>query len=311
MDYSSCYQMTSLLAQGNCTSLQRTQHQALMAMAVAVALRLITGIDSIEKHLLLAVFTPPAHPQYTPPEQRFKVPPKLWSRAVRPPGTLVIPRVSTMPRARGKPRRGAAWYTAESRRQRQRKFEQALAIASTRRSRKPRTPPMAYVEEITLEEAMQSYPPTEFGKEDKPPPRDTQKDFKANSPEDHFPTCFVEEETPLDATTGTATQSLNRSEQTSREAMDSRHQASVDSYGLEQPPFTDLGHLALIFELRSLMDDQVFRLARIDQRLDMLFAAHSKNLPQRQCPTCAQTYVLPAGWRQQGNEKKRTGKTVQ
>jgi hypothetical protein len=158
MDHNSHYQTTSLLAQGNCTSLQHTQHQALMAMAVAVALCLITGIDSIEKHLIIAVFTPPAHLQYTPPEQRFKAPSKLWSRAVHPLGTLVIPRVSTMPRARGKPRRGAAWYMAESRRQRQRKFEQALAIASTRRRRKSRTPPMAYVEEIALEDAMQSYP---------------------------------------------------------------------------------------------------------------------------------------------------------
>jgi hypothetical protein len=131
--------------------------------------------------------------------------------------------------------------------------------------------------------------------EDKPPPRDTQKDFKANSPEEHFPTCFVEEETHLDATTGTVTQSLNRSEKTSREETESGHPASVDNHWLEQPPFTDSGHLALIFELRSLMDDRVFHLARIDQWLDMLFTAHSKNLPQRQCPTCAQPYVLPAG----------------
>jgi hypothetical protein len=65
--------------------------------------------------------------------------------------------------------------------------------------------------------------------EDKPPPRDIEKDFKANSPEEHFPTCFVEEETPLDATTGTVTQSLNRLEKTSREATKSGHPASVDS----------------------------------------------------------------------------------
>jgi hypothetical protein len=77
----------------------------------------------------------------------------------------------------------------------------------------------------------------------------------------------------------TTTQSLNRSEQTSKAATESRHPASVDSHWQEQPSFTDSGHLALIFELRSLMDDQVFHLARIDQRLDMLFAAHSKNLP--------------------------------
>jgi hypothetical protein len=64
---------------------------------------------------------------------------------------------------------------------------------------------MVYVEEIALEDAMQSYPnlplftvpdnwnpPTDFGVEDKPPPRDIQKDFKANSLEEHFPTCFFE-----------------------------------------------------------------------------------------------------------------------
>jgi hypothetical protein len=205
MDHHSRNQTTSLLVQGNSTRLQRTQHQALMAMVVVVTLHLITGIDSIKRHFLIAVFTPPTHQQFTPPEQRFKAPSKLWSRAVRPLGTLVIPRVSTMPRARGKPRRGASWYKAESRRRRQRKFEQALAIASTRQRRKPRTPPMAYVEEIALEDAMQSYPklplftvpdnwnpPTEFGVEDKPPPGDIQKEFKANSPEELFPTCFVE-----------------------------------------------------------------------------------------------------------------------
>jgi hypothetical protein len=53
-------------------------------------------------------------------------------------------------------------------------------MASLRRHRKPRMPPMAYVEEITLDEAMQSYPklplftvpdnwnpPTDFGTDDK------------------------------------------------------------------------------------------------------------------------------------------------
>jgi hypothetical protein len=108
-----------------------------------------------------------------------------------------------------------------------------------------------------------------------------------------------------------ATQFSTARSMTSKEATEPIHPTSVDSHWQEQPLFTDSGYLALIFELRSLMDDQVFRLARIDQRLDMLFAAHSRTLPQRQCPTCAQTYVLPAGWRQHGDEEKRTGKKVQ
>jgi hypothetical protein len=197
--------MTSLLARGKCTSLQRTQHSALMALAVAVALCTITVMNCAETHWLLAVFTPPARPQHTPLEQRFRALLKLWRREASPLGTLVPSRVSIMPRIRGKSRRGAAWYMVESRRQRQRKFERALAIASTRRRRRPRMPPMAYVEEITWEEAMQSHPTIEFGKEDKPPPGVTPQNFNANSSEDFFPTCFMEEETPLDATIGTVT----------------------------------------------------------------------------------------------------------
>jgi hypothetical protein len=52
-------------------------------------------------------------------------------------------------------------------------------------------------------------------------------------------------------------------------------------------------HLKLIFEVRSLVDDQVFRAMRVSQRLDMLYAAYSKATPRRQCPTCAQPFVLP------------------
>ena len=105
---------------------------------------------------------------------------------------------------------------------------------------------MAYVEEIALEDAMQSHPklplftvpdnwnlPTEFGLEDKPPPMDIQTGFKDNSLEDHFTTCFVEEETPLDATMGTMTQSLKHSEQTSKEAAEPRHPDSIDSHWQE------------------------------------------------------------------------------
>jgi hypothetical protein len=66
-----------------------------------------------------------------------------------------------MPRIRGTPRRGAAWYTAESRRKRKAEFEKAMAIAARRRREKPRTPPMAVVEEEIPEgglEALQNTP---------------------------------------------------------------------------------------------------------------------------------------------------------
>jgi hypothetical protein len=69
------------------------------------------------------------------------------------------PGVVIMPRLRGKSRRGAAWYRAESRRRRIQHFEKALTLASIRRKKSPWSPPMAIVEEISLEEAMQNHPP--------------------------------------------------------------------------------------------------------------------------------------------------------
>ena len=69
-------------------------------------------------------------------------------------------------------------------------------------------PPMAYVEEITLDEAMQSYPelplftvpdnwnpPTDFGIADKTSPSRKQLGSSATRPTEEFTTCYVEEET--------------------------------------------------------------------------------------------------------------------
>jgi hypothetical protein len=60
-----------------------------------------------------------------------------------------------MSRARGQLRRGTAWYEFDSHGKRQKKFERALAMAHTRRTRKPWTPPMACVEEIVPDEPIQ------------------------------------------------------------------------------------------------------------------------------------------------------------
>jgi hypothetical protein len=60
--------------------------------------------------------------------------------------------------ARGRPRRGTAWYAFESRRKRKQKFETVLAMACklrARKTRKPWMPPMVYVEEVVLEEPIQ------------------------------------------------------------------------------------------------------------------------------------------------------------
>jgi hypothetical protein len=81
-------------------------------------------------------------------------------------------------------------------------------MASLRRHKKPRTPPMAYVAEITLDEAMQSYPklplftvpdnwnpPTDFGTYDKILPSGKPLGSSATRLIEDFTTCYVEEET--------------------------------------------------------------------------------------------------------------------
>jgi hypothetical protein len=63
---------------------------------------------------------------------------------------------------------------------------------------------MAIVEEISLEEAMQSHPSIAHAEESKLPLGDTLRNPSADSTEDLFPPCIVEEETPPDDTTGMA-----------------------------------------------------------------------------------------------------------
>jgi hypothetical protein len=127
-----------------------------------------------------------------------------------------------MPRIRGRSRRGAAWHSEESRRKRKQKFEaaesrrkrkqnfeRAMAIAARRRKTRPRTPPMAYVEEVIPEGGPPSppghtlfmvpdnwNPSTSFGTHSK-----CQSDCKVSDPstattEKPYSPCYVEEEAP-------------------------------------------------------------------------------------------------------------------
>jgi hypothetical protein len=59
------------------------------------------------------------------------------------------------------------------------------------------------------------------------------------------------------------------------------------------PPLLLPEQLQLIFEVRSLVDDQIFRAVCVSQRLDMLYTAYSNATPKRQCPTCAQPFSIP------------------
>jgi hypothetical protein len=124
-------------------------------------------------------------------------------------GTPTLDLVLSIPRARGRPRRGAGWYAADSRWKRQKKFEKALSLAKRRRPRKSigtGTPPMAYVEEIPPEESLQNFsesllftvpdnwnPPTCFGVDAMTPsPRD--EHGPSDTPVEEFTPFFVEEE---------------------------------------------------------------------------------------------------------------------
>jgi hypothetical protein len=296
------------LARGRGTSRQSIINVALMAMVSIAVWGFIVTRDRAEMHSPFAAFIlsewycrPPSKAAKGEAEQQFRPTP------IRiPPGT------STMPRLRGKSRRGAAWYRAESRRKRIQNFERALALASIRRKRSPWSPPMAIVEEISLEEAMQSHPPIAQAEAQKPPPEAYLGRHSAASEEDLFPPCVVEEEVTPGDTTGTAEEKRTpprpAGHPSAGAAKDSSTRTPGDSREQDQPTFTELWHLPLIFELRSMLDDLAFRLARVDQRIDMLFAALSKSTPKKHCPTCAQVYAIPAGWRRTGYKRASSSK---
>jgi hypothetical protein len=255
-----------------------------MVMAVMLALVLIAQVDRAKRQSLFAASAPLEQQNCrsfssTPLEQwQHPVTSSVfWSKATFRESTLAIYRTPTMPRARGKPRRGAAWYTAESRRQRKKNFEKAIAMAASRRRTTPRTPPMAYVEEVTLEDGLESVPehtlftvpdnwnpPSEFGPDNKPPPASIMPGPNATSLEEPYPTCYVEEEIPPEPPMEEALQAHNQQAHTHHEADETTPTGSIDSHSQEQPLLVDSGYLNLIFEVRSLLDDQIFRLARID-----------------------------------------------
>jgi hypothetical protein len=125
---------------------------------------------------------------------------------------VVIVLLIPMPRERGKPRRGAAWYAFDARRKRQQRFERALSMARTQlvhKVRKPRTPPMAYVEEIFPEEPIQVppehllfivpdnwNPPTCFPGEVTMEATGAQQNHHRGADQmEEPPTCYIEEET--------------------------------------------------------------------------------------------------------------------
>jgi hypothetical protein len=60
----------------------------------------------------------------------------------------------------------------------------------------------------------------------------------------------------------------------------------------DPPPFFHLEQLALVFELRSQMADQIHYDILMHQRIDMLYEAYSNAPAGQKCPTCARPFVL-------------------
>jgi hypothetical protein len=113
-----------------------------------------------------------------------------------------------MPRERGKPRRGSAWYTHAAQRQRRQHLERALSLANSilrQRAKVARLALQAYAIESAMEERAQTPPeqlslsdnwqPTGTTQEENPP---TALETQARSSmrgrlDEEFPTCYVEE----------------------------------------------------------------------------------------------------------------------
>jgi hypothetical protein len=121
---------------------------------------------------------------------------------------------STMPRERGKPRRGSAWHTHAAHRQRRQHMERALSLENSilrQRARVARFALHAPIIESATEKRAQTPPaldnwqPTDIKREENPPPApETQAGSSLRGKiEEDFPTCYIEE-IPCPENTSTA-----------------------------------------------------------------------------------------------------------
>jgi hypothetical protein len=287
-------------------TLQSIKHSGLMASMVTISLTLISRLNGKTMYLQI---------QFA----------GCWSRANLSVDTPALAQLLHMLRARGKPHRGMAWYAYDSRRKRQKAFERALALASARATRETRehgrhnSPPMAYVEEMAPDESFQNCPehliftildnwnpPTSFGNEIKLSDPGTSHRRKAEEQAEYFTTCYVQEEVSSEGeemaspTRGPppeiAAQQYNQPAGRLSKAIadtEGTHVQGPNPFSTiqedweDQPPYHDTSYLELLFETRSMVDDQIFRAIQIGHRLDMMYAAHSRASPRLQCPTCS------------------------
>jgi hypothetical protein len=197
-----------------------------------------------------------------------------------------------MPRLRGRPRRGTGWRAPETRRQRHQRFVRAFHVAKQNRRGGATTAPATHEEEglamahhdVSPEDRKPVAPlpsleiPAIVLSQATPPQQViTSSDFYAP--------CVIEEELP----------DLTTREHEHGQATDCTSRAPAMQHEEAEPPPLSLlhpDHLQLIFDLRSSVDDQMFRTEGISRRLDMLYMAYSQASPSRRCPTCAQDFTF-------------------
>jgi hypothetical protein len=256
-----------------------------MVIAIATASVLITQLDNLGSRLP-AISPKPQHPG------RFS---HTWTPFADPGGKH---RACKMPRIRGRSRRGAAWYAAQSRRKRKESFERAMAMATRRRRQKLRRPQRWFEEEQIPEEGpniqpehallaapVNWHPASSSGLAG---PSQQMEDTPAE--ERPYTPCYVVEEPPPEPTKEEEAPNRQSDKAATTEEREDNHHA-------EKHPSMDWDLLNLLFEIKQQLEDQVFRMTRLEQRLDMFFAAHSRATPKKQCPTCARVYAFPARWK--------------
>jgi hypothetical protein len=201
---------------------------------------------------------------------------------------------------------------------------------------------MAYVEETAPDESIQNCPehliftvpdnwnpPTAFGNETKLPDPGTSHRRKEEEQAEDFTICYVQEEVsgsgdettnptsgpPPETTTQQHSQPAGQLSKAMAEKEGTHAQGpnpllTVQEEWEDQPPYNNPSYLELLFETRSMVDDQIFKAIQIGHRLDMMYATHSRASPRLQCPTCAQAYAIPAGWRKKDDDGESPGPKV-
>ena len=248
------------------------------AMAVIIALGILFGF--IARRFISACRERLGHSVSQPLWHHHQI---THSPLAEPLHLLALPRRFAMPRLKGTPRRGAAWQAAKSRRKRQVMFEKSMAIAARRR----RTRGWAIIEEEIPDEGQDAPPALNFvsahfdqantlaGASGRSNRDDSGKD-------EPYSPCYIAEEPPP--------------EPTRPDHGEHRQKANAGTNPAQSHPAAG-DYLSLIFDVRHLLDDLVFRTGRLEQRMDLFFAAHSRATQKKQCPTCARPYAFPARWR--------------